>query len=76
MEQNPKKINSNINIAGQVFVTQMNYKAYTLIVILSISIALVGTNAALIRVAFSQTNSVTVKTDKTEYQKGNLIRKC
>ena len=56
-----------------MFVTQMNYKAYTLIVILSISIALVGTNAALIRVAFSQTNSVTVKTDKTEYQKGNSI---
>jgi predicted secreted protein with PEFG-CTERM motif len=51
----------------------MNYKAYTLIVILTISIALIGANAALIQVAFSQTNLVTVKTDKAEYQKGNLI---
>ena len=57
-----------------MFVTDMNYKVYILIAILSISIALVGTNAALIRVAFSQTNLVTVKTDKTEYQKGNLIK--
>jgi predicted secreted protein with PEFG-CTERM motif len=73
MEQNAKKINSNINKAGQVFVKGMNYKAYTLIVILSVSIALIGANAALIRAAFSQTNLVTVKTDKAEYQKGNLI---
>ena len=73
MEQNAKKINSNINKAGQVFVKGMNYKAYTLIVILSVSIALIGANAALIRGAFSQTNLVTVKTDKAEYQKGNLI---
>ena len=56
-----------------MFVKGLNYKAYALIVILSISIALIGAKAAVIGVAFSQTNLVTVKTDKTEYQKGNSI---